>query len=659
MRRIISYVESQDPLLALAVIPVSITFRGILEGSFEIHRNLHFQITLFKSFLFFILHQSAFYFAAFVWLSVLVALFSGRSVLKAFNFVATFSPIIILPPLVDLLFGGGYMLRYIISWRDVAGVLTGFFNPFVRLPGITYGMRLEITLAMVGLGLYAYLSRRRLMDAVLTAVSTFFVLMLIGSLPAVVVGITGMPDVFRAHFVSLLPDDTLRYALLEMFALSLGLVAFLFMYRREAAVSILTLRLQKLPFYLTMGLVGFFIGWKIGAYLWPHPFKNPFDYLAVLGLLLGLTAAHHFGVLINDYFDVKIDEANRKTTPLVRGVLSPREVKVAASVLFALSLATFLSLNWDAFLLGLALLGLAWIYSAPPLRTKRFYLLGTFTLSLIALFCQYLGASLWVMEKTLLVYPTDVALATIVGVTFGFTVKDVEDEKGDRLFGVWTNYTLFGMKVGRLLSGLFTGGVFVLLPLLLGLPKALTFAVPIGLVAGFVASRERFYEKVIWLLFFLLLVPLAYLYLQRPVRSAMEVGGIRTYNHYNYAVLSLNRDTAQGRRTIDSLLSLLPCDPRLLVLKLQYLRDTDPKAALKYYDEIKGKCRLNGNILYVVAGAAYRLGDLNKAEELGKLSLKAGEVRAMRLLSVLYRRMGMPYEAARYEERFRRMAPKM
>ncbi len=654
MRRIVEYVERQDPLLALAVIPVSITFRGILEGSLEINRNLHFQATLFKSFLFFFLHQGAFYFAAFVWLSVLVALFSGKNVLKGFNFVATFSPIITLPPLIDALSGGGYRLRYIFSWKDVGEVLVGFFNPFVKLHGITYGMRLEITLAMVGLGLYAYLSRRRIMDALLTAVATFFVLMFIGSLPGVLVGITGYREAFRS--ASLLPDDTLRYALLELLALTLGLVAFLFMYRREVAPKVLLLRWQKLPFYLAMGLVGFVLGWKIGSHLWPHPFANPFDYLAVVGLLLALTSAHHFGVLINDYFDVKIDEVNRKGTPLATGVLSLREVKVIAATLFVLSLSLFLSLNWDAFILGLALIGLAWVYSAPPIRTKRLYILGTLTLGLIALFCQYVGASLWTMEKTLIVYPTDVALATLVGVSLGFMVKDVEDEPGDRMFGVRTNYTLFGMEVGRWISGLFTGGVFIVIPLILGLPKAMVFAVPLAIAAGFVASRRRFHEYVLWTLFFLLLLPLAYLYLKRPVKAAIE--SVRTYNHYNYAVLSFRRDTAEGRRVVDSLLNLMPCDPRLVGLKVRYLRDTDPAEALRYYDEVRRECRVNGDILLAAAESSARLGDGERAERLAKEAVRAGEVRAFRFLAALYRNRGMMYEAARYERKFLKLGPK-
>ncbi|NPB03020.1 MAG: UbiA family prenyltransferase [Thermotogae bacterium] len=653
MRRLISYVESQDPLLTLVVIPISIVLRGIFEGSFEVLRNLHFQATLFKSFLFFFLHQGAFYMAVFVWLAVLLSIFSRRPILKAFNFIATFSPLIVLPPLVDLLWGGGFRLRYIFSWSDVANVLANFFNPFVQLEGITYGMRLEITLAMLGLAAYTYFHVRRLAGAVLMSVLTFFVLMFIGSLPGIFAAVTGQRDIFSYHYASLIPDDTMRYAILELLILIPGLIALALLYRRDMALKVLTLRIQKLPFYLSMGLVGFVLGWKLGGHLWPHPFKNPFDYVAVVGLLLALTASHHFGTLINDYYDLRIDKANRKPTPLSVGIMSVGELKTVAWVLFVLAISLFLAIGWDTFILGLATLSFAWLYSAPPWRTKRFHIVGTLTLGLIALFCQYVGASLWLMEKTLIVYPPEVSLATVVGVAFGFMVKDVEDYEGDRLFGVRTNYTLFGIKVGRIISGLFTGGVFILIPFILGLPEALPFAVPLGLVAGFVASRSKFYEHVLWLLFFLLLLPVSYLYLKRPVKGALEIS--RTYNHYNYAVGEFRKDLKKGERVLDSLLVLLPCDPRLIGLKMKFYRDTDPESALDYLESVRRSCRLNGDILATVAEAAYKVGDTLKAERYAKLSVKAGEIRALRLLAVIKHSQGMLYESSKYERRFRRL----
>jgi len=64
--------------------------------------------------------------------------------------------LIIVPPLFDSLFGGGYKLKYIFTGDEFWETLKNFFNPFYDLSplGITYGMRLEITLALLGILIY-------------------------------------------------------------------------------------------------------------------------------------------------------------------------------------------------------------------------------------------------------------------------------------------------------------------------------------------------------------------------------------------------------------------------------------------------------------------------------------------------------------------------
>ena len=319
-----------------------------------------------------------------------------------------------------------------------------------------------------------------------------------------------------------------------------------------------------------------------------------------------------------------------------------------------MALATFLSVGWDAFLLGLALMGLAWVYSAPPMRTKRMYFVSTLTIGLIALFCQYLGASPWLMGQTLLVYPSDVALATVLGVALAFNVKDVEDEKGDRVFGVFTNYTVFGMRLGRVLSGVFMLLAYVLIPLVLRLPEALYVAVPVGLLAGFIASRPRFYENVLWGLFFLFLLPVAYMYLKRGVRPNFELS-LRTYNHGNYAVMAFREEGIErGERVLDSLLRVLPCDERLLVMKLELLKNTRPKDALEFFGDVRRRCRIDGRILSVMAETHLKLGEHERALELAREALKVGEVGAYRVLARVYYEKGMLYRATRYANLYRK-----
>jgi hypothetical protein len=86
MRKILEFIENQNPLKTTPIIIASVILRGIFEGSFESARNLHFQVSLYKAFLFFFLHQFSFYFAAFLLLTLIIALTSKTNVFRAYNY---------------------------------------------------------------------------------------------------------------------------------------------------------------------------------------------------------------------------------------------------------------------------------------------------------------------------------------------------------------------------------------------------------------------------------------------------------------------------------------------------------------------------------------------------------------------------------------------
>jgi len=52
MRKILEFIENQNPLKTTPIIIASVILRGIFEGSFESARNLHFQVSLYKAFYF-------------------------------------------------------------------------------------------------------------------------------------------------------------------------------------------------------------------------------------------------------------------------------------------------------------------------------------------------------------------------------------------------------------------------------------------------------------------------------------------------------------------------------------------------------------------------------------------------------------------------------
>ena len=105
---------------------------------------------------------------------------------------------------------------------------------------------------------------------------------------------------------------------------------------------------------------------------------------AVMGALYALPAALLMNLYItglNQLLDIDIDKVNKPMLPLAAGELTP----LAGSVIVGASLGGALALGWwhpvfstpalRATLLGSALLGT--LYSAPPVRLKRFPLLAS------------------------------------------------------------------------------------------------------------------------------------------------------------------------------------------------------------------------------------------------------------------------------------------
>jgi 1,4-dihydroxy-2-naphthoate octaprenyltransferase len=132
------------------------------------------------------------------------------------------------------------------------------------------------------------------------------------------------------------------------------------------------LRLTR-PMFLAGGLVGGALGTAVACYE-----SGRLDWVAYALAQLTISAFHVMTHYANDYFD---READRLTTPtqfsggsgaLVDGSLSPVVAKRAALVSAALgtlgACALFAAGRPVAAMLGLVLGGLAWGYSAPPLR---------------------------------------------------------------------------------------------------------------------------------------------------------------------------------------------------------------------------------------------------------------------------------------------------
>lgn len=132
------------------------------------------------------------------------------------------------------------------------------------------------------------------------------------------------------------------------------------------------LRLSRLKF-----LVGGFLGFGLGAAIASYEGAALTPGRYALGQAL-VTAFHLMTHYSNDYFDRASDARTTRTAfsggsgALVDGSLPPVVALVAALVCLAVGLALTVAFalreEWTMTILGMAIAGLAWSYSSPPLR---------------------------------------------------------------------------------------------------------------------------------------------------------------------------------------------------------------------------------------------------------------------------------------------------
>jgi len=238
------------------------------------------------------------------------------------------------------------------------------------------------------------------------------------------------------------------------------------------------------PFTLVPPALGF-LCWGLSA-SGAAP-RTALDAAAWWPLLLGALMAAALNVAsnsINQIYDLEIDRINKPTRPLPAGELSLGTAwgVTAAAYAAALLLAWVIQpahadpatrARHETFWVVLAGALATYIYSAPPLRTKRFTFLSNLTIALPR------GALLiiagWSASKSILA-PEPWFIAAVFGVYIlgAATTKDFADIEGDRRGGCRTLPVRLGVRpAARIIAP------FLCLPFL---------ALPLGVVGGILSG---------------------------------------------------------------------------------------------------------------------------------------------------------------------------
>jgi chlorophyll/bacteriochlorophyll a synthase len=153
---------------------------------------------------------------------------------------------------------------------------------------------------------------------------------------------------------------------------------------------------------------------------------------------------------INDYYDREIDAINEPYRPIPSGAISLTRVKIQVVVLLGLGLIVAYLLDlWAAHksptltLMALIGSGIAYIYSAPPLKLKQNGWLGNYALgaSYIALPWWAGHALFGTLTPTIMVLTLFYSLAGL-GIA---VVNDFKSVEGDRALGLKSLPVMFGI----------------------------------------------------------------------------------------------------------------------------------------------------------------------------------------------------------------------
>ncbi|MCD6149388.1 UbiA prenyltransferase family protein [bacterium] len=430
------------------------------------------------SFFYHLTYNLLFFFTTYLLFIEIIKRFLKISLKKTANVLLWGYLIILFPPLIDYFIshGRGFLSFYgLYGLRELTQRFFTFFGDSPEF-GITYGVRVEVAITMLFVLIYAYIKNRSIVRSLFLSLFVYFTLFMLSTFPS---WITIVIDGFSKGFLTVNEMDiakmfltpvklfsqkkgsflnalsikmSLIYSLVFTAIISAGLFS---NYKEKFLAFLKNSRLPQLVYHGGMLCAGAGLG-----IIFTHPIweVNFFNIVAFLVVLLAVCLAWMASVTVNDIADRKIDKETNKKRPLIKNIFTASEYKTIGIILFAFSVLFSAIVNFKVALLLIAYQALAWIYSAWPLRFKRFAYLASFVSAVATLLILISGFILVSSDQNISRLPFSIAALLVVGLTLSLPAKDFKDVRGDRQEGVWTIPVIFGEYWGKVIVG---SGIFI------------------------------------------------------------------------------------------------------------------------------------------------------------------------------------------------------
>lgn len=503
VRKLIANIENLDIrfsywILLFFSIMIGRIFLGSILGAEQL---IGYTPDFIHSLEFSFLHLPAFFISLFMGLVLFTSLLTREKIEKVAKLLCTFCFIILLPPLIDgILKTTGYQLPYISDMRKLPEVLFYLFHPGKHIPTLSPGVRIEIIVGALLFGFYIYAKTKRILKGTAGFIGLIIITVFLIGAPALFAGAfsANFENVFNS--AGLISSGSRKFALLYLIIIVILLFISLRVFdRRKFATLMKCIRPSRTLIYSGMTVIGMLVGFKIFNPI--YAVNHPANSLAFLGVYLVAFFGLQGSILLNNFFDKEIDKISGQKNPLLEGILSSSDVTFFIVLYFLISFTFALACGYATFLIALFCFSLSFLYSAPPLRLKRFYPLSTFTLGLSALFLLILGYSIFASINAISMLPKPIVILVLITFTLTFSIKDIKDIKGDTMGKFYSIPVLFGEKRGKYIIAFLTLIAYILIPVILYIPLFFVFTIPCGILSFFLIIRRDYKEKYVWFVY--------------------------------------------------------------------------------------------------------------------------------------------------------------
>lgn len=429
---------------------------------------LFFEFT--HTFLFFLIS-----FLIFIWI---IKIFIPIEIKKIANILSWGFLILLTPPIIDYVISNGQGFWSFYIFDGLYGMAQRFFTFFGDNPqmGITYGVRIEVAISLFFIFIYGFAKTKKILKSFLLTISSYTAFFILGTFPSwIAIATQGWSkgffainpidiaqmfltptNIFSTNNTELI--NALNIKMSIIYSLLLIAVIFIFYLRTNKRELVSFLKNVRLPqIFYHSGLFLFGAGLGI-IFTKPVLFFSFFNTLSLILLLISISFAWTASVVFNDIFDQKIDTISNSNRPLTMGIFSLHQYLSIGIALFIASIFFCAIVNFKIALLLIAYQAIAWMYSAFPLRLKRFAFISTAVSALASLLILFSGFILVSPDQNISRLPSEIIWLLFLAYTLSLPIKDFKDIKGDRKDGVFTVPVIFGEYWGKIIVG---GGILI------------------------------------------------------------------------------------------------------------------------------------------------------------------------------------------------------